>query len=67
VNTLTWSARKIHRRATDAMVWHYTLLASSFLYTGRGTLGSGLTGYSLAGEKEVSTATATSPSRACSR
>ena len=52
VNTLTWSARKIHRRATHAMVWHYTLLASSFPYPGRGTLGSGLTGYSLAGERK---------------
>ena len=52
VNTVTWSARKIHRRATDAVVWHYTLLAYSFPYSGRGTLGSGLTGYSLAGERK---------------
>jgi hypothetical protein len=52
VNTLTWSAREIHRRATDAVVWRGTLLASSFLYSGRGTLGSGLTGYSLGGERK---------------
>jgi hypothetical protein len=52
VSTLTWSARKIHRRATDAVVWRGTLLASSFPYSGRGTRGNGLTGYSLAGERK---------------
>jgi hypothetical protein len=57
VNTLAWSARKIDRRATDAVVWSGlwrggTLLASSFPYSGRGTLGSGLTGYSLAGTRK---------------
>ena len=49
VNTVTWNARQLDRRATDAAVARGTLLASSFLYSGGRTLGSGLTGYSLAG------------------
>jgi hypothetical protein len=52
VNTLTWSARKIDRRATSAVMARGTLLASSFLYSGGRTLGSGLTGYSLAGTRK---------------
>jgi hypothetical protein len=52
VNTLARSAKKIDRRATDAVVARGTLLASSFLYTGRRTLGSGLTGYSQAGARK---------------
>jgi hypothetical protein len=52
VNTLARSARKIDRRATDAVVAPGTLLASSFLYSGRRTVGSGLTGYSLAGTRK---------------
>jgi hypothetical protein len=52
VNTLARSARKIDRRATDAVVVDSTLLASSYLYSGRTTLGSGLTGYSLAGTRK---------------
>jgi hypothetical protein len=52
VNTLARSARTIDRRATDAIVVGSTLLASSYLYSGRTTLGSGLTGYSLAGARK---------------
>jgi hypothetical protein len=52
VNTLAGSARKIDRRATDAVVARGTVLASSVFYSGRRTLGSGLTGYSLAGTRK---------------
>jgi hypothetical protein len=52
VDTLAGSARKIDRRATDAVLARGTLLASSFRYPGRGTLGSGLTGYSQAGTRK---------------
>jgi hypothetical protein len=56
VNTVDWSARTIDRRATDAAVWSglwrgCTLLTSSYRYSGGRTLGSGLTGYSLAGAR----------------
>jgi hypothetical protein len=51
VDTLAGSARKHDRRATDAVLARGTLLASSSPYSGRGTFGSGLTGYSLAGTR----------------
>ena len=56
VSTVHWSARKIDRHATDAVVWSGvwrggTLLASSYLYSGGRTFGSGLTGYSLTGAR----------------
>ena len=52
VDTLDWSAREIHRRATDAVVWHRTLYASSYPHSGPGGSGIGLAAYSLAGEKK---------------
>jgi hypothetical protein len=52
VDTLAWTARTIDRRATEAIVARSTLLASTFPYSGRGKLGSGVTGYSLAGAKK---------------
>jgi hypothetical protein len=51
-DTRASSAREIDRRATDAVVARGTLLATSFRYSGRRTLGSGLTGYSLAGARK---------------
>lgn len=53
VDTRRWSARTIDRRTSDAVLVAGRLLASSFLFDGRGhpTAGSGLTGYSLDGRR----------------
>jgi hypothetical protein len=51
VDTRGWSARKVDSRATAAAVAGGTLLASSFLESGRRPVGSGLTGYSLEGKR----------------
>jgi hypothetical protein len=51
VDTRTWSARTIDRRVTDATVAGRTLVAYSFVESGRRAAGSGVTGYSLDGKR----------------
>jgi hypothetical protein len=52
VDTRHWSARKVDSRATAVAVAGGTLFATSVLDSARGTVGSGLTGYSLRGRRK---------------